>query len=95
MANRVTYELAEVPWRSDSVVVKDPSGQRLCSVPLKFLADSKVDPIALLCALVRMCVVEDGSLVDQAGTGITDAAQISRGTLVWRCAGELAAVYVL
>lgn len=90
MINRVTYELAEVPWKSDPVIVKDTSGQRLCSVPLAFLAESQVNPITLLNALVRMCVVEDGSLVDRAGGEVTNTAQIEEGTLVWRCTGKLA-----
>ncbi|KAL6956001.1 hypothetical protein U1Q18_044743 [Sarracenia purpurea var. burkii] len=87
-AKMVTYMLAETAWQSAPVIVQDVSGHRLCSIPRNFLADSRVDLVTLLSTLVRMCVVEDGFLVDQAGDEVTKASQCEAGMLVWRCSGE-------
>ncbi|KAL6956014.1 hypothetical protein U1Q18_044809 [Sarracenia purpurea var. burkii] len=95
MTQRVTYELAHLAWESGPVVVQDKSGQRLASVPIKFLADSRVDQIVLLSAIIRMCVVEDGSLFDQAGSEITDAAQLQSRKAIWHCSGELVIHYLM
>ena len=59
------------------------SGQRVCSLPLRG-TDSKLEAASLVVAIVRMCVVEVGSLVDQAVNEITEDSQLQNGEPRWR-----------
>lgn len=85
----VQYPLALDHWPgSTRLLVHDQSGQRLCTVPRDFLLTSAVDAVALLASIVRMCVLEDGRLVDEQLNGVANVAQLDGRRSVWVREGE-------
>jgi len=96
MSSSVSYTLALNDWENSApIVVIDPSGQHLCSVPLDYLTASKVEPVTLLSSIVSMCVAEAGFLADGSGNRITIGEQLQRGELVWQASGESALCVLL